>query len=610
MSRKPSIVLPTLILLCVAGLGLATSPGATLSNVGMQDWRSRAIVLTADGNLLVVNPDSNSVSILDTGALVVEAEIVVGVAPQTVAVDERGRHAYIACQGSDYVAVVDLATYRVVDTWSVGDRPIGVALSPNGSMLAVSELGDDIVRLIDIVSSETVGTVPVPDRPYGLAFTPQGTSLIVTHLLRGDVTIIDLDDLSCMFVPTWMNVAPAPTVTINPEGTRAYLPQTMAHGLGRNTQFDNTVFAKVSVIDLQDNVHATAEHISLPEKDQPVGLPWDVSLAKGGIELWVVNAASNDVSILSIENPSRPRRVAHVSVADNPRGIVIDEVRGLAYVVNSLAGSVSVIDTNLYEIVDEIRVTSIPLPPVLLAGKRLFHTSVRPVVSKAAWISCNTCHIEGEHDGRTWLLKFTGDVPVGADPVVRRNTTSLLGMIETYPLRWSAEWDESADSEFSIRFEQFGTGLIEGEMYPPLGVPNQGRSYELDCLAAFIDSLRLPERQHALAPAEERGRALFESELTGCAVCHPAPLYTDLKQQDVGTVNRTDEEWFGPLIDTPTLRFLYDSAPYFHDGSMTTLEDALTFPSPKSEHDVSSILTEEQIDDLIHFLLILPYDRK
>ncbi|MEE8594120.1 MAG: hypothetical protein V3T03_08335, partial [Candidatus Bipolaricaulota bacterium] len=352
------------------------------------------------------------------------------------------------------------------------------------------------------------------------------------------------------------------------------------------------------------------EHISLPEKDQPVGLPWDVSLAKGGTELWVVNAASNDVSILSIEDPKRPRRVAHIAVSHNPRGILIDEGRGRAYVANSLSGTVSIIDTAAYELIDEVPVTKIPLPPILLTGKRLFHTSARGDVSKAAWISCNTCHIEGEHDGRTWLLQYTGDVPIGADPVVRRNTTSLLGMIETYPLRWSAEWDESADSEFSIRFEQFGTGLIEGEMYPPLGVPNQGRSYELDCLAAFIDSLRLPERQHTFEPAEERGRALFESELTGCAVCHPAPLYTDLKQQDVGTVNRTDEEWFGPLIDTPTLRFLYDSAPYFHDGSMTTLEDALTYPSPKSEHDVSSTLTEEQIDDLIRFLLILPYDRK
>ena len=103
-------------------------------------------------------------------------------------------------------------------------------------------------------------------------------------------------------------------------------------------------------------------------------------------------------------------------------------------------------------------------------------------MAQARWISCNTCHIEGEHDGRTWQLQYlAGPAPAGA--TVPRNTTSLLGMIETYPLRWSAEWDESADSEFSIRFEQFGAGLIAGAMHPTDGPPNQGRSYDLDCLA-------------------------------------------------------------------------------------------------------------------------------
>ena len=143
-------------------------------------------------------------------------------------------------------------------------------------------------------------------------------------------------------------------------------------------------------------------------------------------------------------------------------------------------------------------------------------------------------------------------------------------------------------------------------MHPALGAPNQGRSYELDALATFIDSLRTPERLHLLSPAEERGRTLFESDRTGCAVCHPAPLYTDLKQHDVGTVDGKDAEWFGPLIDTPSLRFLYDSEPYFHDGSVATLYDSLTFPSPDSEHDVSLILSLKEIEDLVQFLLSLP----
>ncbi|MCK5585136.1 hypothetical protein KAJ02_03610, partial [Candidatus Bipolaricaulota bacterium] len=334
-----------------------------------------------------------------------------------------------------------------------------------------------------------------------------------------------------------------------------------------------------------------------------VGLPFDAAATQDGRELWVVNAASNDISVLDLETRSL---AAHIEVEDNPRAILLSRDGSTAFVNNSLAGTISVIDSATYAVIDTIQVTRIPLPPVLLAGKRLFHSSDDPRMSKAQWISCNSCHFEGEQDGRTWTFGFAGP----------RNTTSLFGMVETYPLRWSGEWNESADAEFAIRREDFGTGLIEGDMYcevfPPDCAnqpPNQGRSYDLDALAAFIDSLQVPlSPSHAsgepLSEAERRGLDLFNDPDVGCAECHPAPLYTDLEMHDVGT--STPDERIGPEFDTPTLRGLYDSAPYFHDGSAAILYEAITFPSPGSEHDVSGLLSEVEIQDLIAFLLALP----
>jgi len=607
-SSMTSVRVAAAVLIALYGLGFLSL--VTLAEAPVFDGAGDAIVMTPDASmLLVVNPDSNSVSIVDPDLLETIVEIPVGIEPKMVAVHPRHPVAYVSNYGSDEISILDLEKLAVRATLSVGDRPVGLAVSSSGTLLAVAEYGSDTIRMIDTETFATLAEMPVDDRPYAVACTPDDETLIVTHLFSGTVSLVSLEDGSIDRVSTWLGVAPAPAVAINASGTRCYLPQTMAHGLGRNTQFDNTVFPKVSVIDIGQRLHVTAEHISLPEKDQPVGLPWAVALAKGGTELWVVNGASNDVSILDIGDPTRPRRLGHVAVSDNPRGLVIDEQRHRAYVNNVLAGTVSVIDMASRTVAKEILVTNIPLPPVLLLGKQLFNTSARSDVSMASWISCNTCHIEGEHDGRTWLLQYTGEIPQYEDPVVRRNTTSLLGMIETYPLRWSAEWDESADSEFSIRFEQFGTGLIDGEMNPTLGEPNQGRSYELDCLAAYIDSLRVPVREHALTAAEQRGKALFESEITGCSLCHPAPLYTDLRQHDVGTATGENGEWFGPLIDTPSLRFLYDSAPYFHDGSAETLYQALTFASESNEHNITGVLTEAQIRDLIAFLLALPYSQ-
>jgi DNA-binding beta-propeller fold protein YncE len=224
----------------------------------------------------------------------------------------------------------------------VGDRPSGIILSPDERFLAVSESGDDTVRYLDAQTFFTTSVIRVEDRPYGLSFTPDGRSLLVSHLYSGRVTrlaflpypqyfpLINSSNISSgekgqrsmafnseITISTWQNVAPAPAVVVNRDGSRAYLPQTMAHGLGLNTQFDNTVFPKVSVIDLVNIIHEKSEHISLPETDQPVGLPWDAALSLDEGELWVVNSASNDVSVIDIKQPERPRRGGNGAVLDD-----------------------------------------------------------------------------------------------------------------------------------------------------------------------------------------------------------------------------------------------------------------------------------------------------
>jgi YVTN family beta-propeller protein len=397
------------------------------------------------------------------------------------------------------------------------------------------------------------------------------------------------------------------SIVLSPGGALAYVPHTLSRSSNENLGFETTVEPIVSLIDLATGQHLAGRQLNLATLDPPgVGLPFDAAVTPDGGELWVVNAASNDLSVVDL---ATGYLAAHVEVGHNPRGIVLSPDGTTAYVNNTLEGTVSVIDTAAYTVTGAIIVSDIPLPPLLLEGKRLFHTSDDARMSQAQWISCNTCHFDGEHDGRTWHFAFAGP----------RNTTSLLGMVETYPLRWSGEWDESHDAEYAIRKENFGSGLLDGtlhcDIFPPdcVGPPfNQGRSYDLDRLAAYLDSLAVPlSPGHAagepLTAVEARGAKIFADPDLGCVACHPPPLYTDLRSHDVGTA--TPDERIGPAYDTPALRGLYDAAPYFHDGSAATLYDALTRPTPGSEHDVSSRLSEGEIGDLVAFLLALPYER-
>jgi YVTN family beta-propeller protein len=309
-----------------------------------------------------------------------------------------------------------------------------------------------------------------------------------------------------------------------------------------------------------------------------------------------------------VVNLTNRQLAAHIEVGDHPRGILLSRDGQTAYVNNTLAGTIAVIDTAAYTVTATISSSQIPLPPILLEGKRLFNSSDDPRLSNAQWIACSSCHFDGEHDGRTWTFGFAGP----------RNTTSLRGMIETYPLRWSGEWDESADSEFAIRQENFGAGLIDGPMHCSLAPAdcanqpaNQGRAAALDALAAYIDFLVVrPSPGHSqgqpLTAAEARGRAIFHRPALGCIACHPPPLYTDQQPHDVGTAGPGEK--IGPAYDTPSLRGLFDSAPYFHDGSALSLREALTRPSPDNEHDVSQLLDENEILDLLAYLLALPYE--
>ncbi|MGD2105366.1 MAG: hypothetical protein PVJ55_09700, partial [Anaerolineae bacterium] len=75
---------------------------------------------------------------------------------------------------------------------------------------------------------------------------------------------------------------------------------------------------------------------------------------------------------------------------------------------------------------------------------------------------------------------------------------------------------------------------------------------------------------------------------------------------NVGTA--TEDEHIGPAFNTPSLLGVYDTSPYFHDGSAATLFEAVTRPSDGGEHDVSGILSQTEIRDLVAFLLPLPYE--
>jgi hypothetical protein len=74
---------------------------------------------------------------------------------------------------------------------------------------------------------------------------------------------------------------------------------------------------------------------------------------------------------------------------------------------------------------------------------------------------------------------------------------------------------------------------------------------------------------------------------------------------NVGTIKPSSgQRMGGPLtgLDTPTLRGIWDSPPYLHDGSATTLKEVLTTANPGDLHGVTSTLTSIEVDQLAAYL--------
>jgi cytochrome c peroxidase len=108
-------------------------------------------------------------------------------------------------------------------------------------------------------------------------------------------------------------------------------------------------------------------------------------------------------------------------------------------------------------------------------------------------------------------------------------------------------------------------------------------------------------KQGKLSPQQEQGRELFTT--ASCISCHKPPLYTNLKQYDLGTTSGMDK---GRKVDVPTLIEVWRTAPYLHDGRALTLRDVFSpANNPEQTHGDVQDLTSEQLDALLAYISTL-----
>jgi cytochrome c peroxidase len=189
--------------------------------------------------------------------------------------------------------------------------------------------------------------------------------------------------------------------------------------------------------------------------------------------------------------------------------------------------------------------------------------------------ACFDCHVNGHTNGAIELDPGTRPTlaRVRLDtPSLRGNNVSLLFSLRRSirSLDHFSEVEEYFDGDISLQLQLGGRQLDR---------VSTNRMGDFNSIVGYPPAPKL-DRFGRLDPSkasesERRGEKLFFGKAK-CAECHAAPYYTDNSMHDLCVEDYycgRAEGW----VKTFSLRGIKDSPPYFHDGRLPTLEDAIEF---------------------------------
>lgn len=259
-------------------------------------------------------------------------------------------------------------------------------------------------------------------------------------------------------------------------------------------------------------------------------------------------------------------------------------------------------------------------------GRMLFHESR---LSKSQAISCNSCHrldnygVDNEstspgHDGQRgkrnsptvyhaagfadqfWdgraedvEQQALGPILAGVE-MAAPNPEYVVKVLKTMP-------------EYVQAFQRAFPGEKEPLKFANVGVAIGAFERGLVTPSRWDDYLR--GNKEALSAEEVDGLSVFAE--VGCADCHTGEFLGGSmhkkagvvqpwpNQEDPGRAGVTKNEGDRMMFKVPTLRNIAKTGPYFHDGSVKTLEDAVNM---MGKHQLGIELSKEEVGQIVTWL--------
>jgi YVTN family beta-propeller protein len=572
-----------------------------------------ALALSRDGSrLLTANQTSGSVSLVDTHGRKLLHEVPTGEKPAGVALSADGRIGVVTHWYGYDVAILSVGPERleVIGRVEVGPEPRGVAIGPDGKTAYVAVgIADQVVR-IDLDQKAVTGKVAVGREPRSIALTPDGRRLLVANARSQSMSLIDL--------ASWTVEKTLPVgndnlrqVSISPDGKYGHVATMKNRGFATtkgNIDIGWVLGQRLTRVAL-DGSEDDFETLTLDPRGQAVGDAHGTAVSPDGKYLAVSCGGTHEVVIFRTDSTPLPWRLGgsrdlipgelltgdgrfrRVPVGGRPTELAFDPDGRTLYVANYLADAIQVVDAESAKLVATVPLGGPTEPSLARQGEAIFHDAQR---SFNQWYSCNTCHSDGHTNGLDYDTMNDGWQDLSTAHLrSRKKAPTLRGVTHTGPWTWHG-WQTSLEDAMVESFTK--------SMQGPKPSPDDVRA-----ITAYLDTLEYPRNPYrnadgSLSEAAERGREVYRSPRARCQACHGGPELTDGKIHDVG-LNERGDVYRGH--NPPSLRGTYDKAPYLHDGRAKTLRDVLTKDHDPDQLNAAGELTEQELDDLIAYLMTL-----
>ncbi len=390
-------------------------------------------------------------------------------------------------------------------------------------------------------------------------------------------------------------------VVADSKGEKVYVSHIVAHYQLPTTQLDggwiNT--NAISVIDAKTK--AVEYSFLLDDVELGAANPWGVQLTDDDKFLYVAISGNNEISkvdIAKLENLVKGVKRGNSTLASSLEDIVnqIDfataakeritlpeaGVRELLidgntlYATEYFAGKIEIIDLKKFAINDTILIKEQPELSDARLGE-LYWYDANACYQK--WQSCNSCHPDVRTDGFNWDNLNDG---MGTS----KQTKSMLYSYRTPPvmitgIRPNAETASIAGYRFICFNEEY-------QDYVP----------KIDAFLKALQPAQSPylNTDGTLTEAAKHGSELFVQY--GCAECHPAPLYTDMKKH-MSPDLKLGDDWENREFDTPTLVEVWRTKPWPFNGYYTEMSDYVKFLVKEAGKTIS----DADAKDLAEFVL-------